>query len=58
MENIEKVYEALKKAGQPLKAGDLADQTGIDKKEVSKLIKKLMEDGKVHSPKFCFYSPK
>ena len=28
---------------------------GIDKKEVSKLIKQLINEAKVHSPKFCYY---
>ena len=55
MENQEVVLNTLKKSADPLKAGDIAEITGIDKKEVSKLIKQLVNDGKAHSPKFCYY---
>lgn len=37
----EVVFEALKKAGKPLRPGDIAKMTGIDSKEVSKVIKEL-----------------
>ncbi|MCP4459494.1 MAG: winged helix-turn-helix domain-containing protein, partial [Cytophagales bacterium] len=40
------------------KAGEVAEQIGIDKKLVSKAIKELVADGKVHSPKFCYYAVK
>ena len=51
-----KVIEAFKKAGKPLRPGDIAKLTGIDSKEVSEVIKKLKKEGKVISPKRCFYS--
>lgn len=41
-----------------MKAGEVAEQTGIDKKEVDKVIKKLVTEGKVISPKRCFYQAK
>ena len=52
-----KVLDAMKKAGKPLRPGDIAKLTGIDKDEVSKLIKELREEGKVFSPKRCYYAP-
>ncbi|MDK2954175.1 MAG: hypothetical protein PWQ27_1558 [Kosmotoga sp.] len=52
------VLEALKKAGKPLRPGDIAKMTGIDSKEVSKVIKELKNEGKVESPKRCYYAPK
>ena len=52
------VLETMKKAGKPMRPGDIAKITGIDSKEVSKIIKELKEEGKVFSPKRCFYSPK
>jgi DNA-binding Lrp family transcriptional regulator len=55
-EKEKKVLEAFKKAGKPLRPGDVAEMTGIDKKEVSKIIKKLKEEGKITSPKRCFYA--
>ena len=30
--------------------------TGIEKKEVEKIIKKLVKEGKVESPKRCYYA--
>jgi DNA-binding MarR family transcriptional regulator len=47
----------MKKAGKPLRPGDVAELTGLDKDEVSKAINALKKDGKVVSPKRCFWSP-
>ncbi len=58
MENQEVVLAVLKKSSNPLKAGEIAEITGIDKKEVSKVIKQLVNEGKVYSPKFCYYDVK
>jgi Mn-dependent DtxR family transcriptional regulator len=58
MSNTEqKVLSAMKKAGKPVRPGDVAKETGIDSKEVSKVIKELKNKGKVHSPKRCFWAP-
>ena len=51
------VLEAMKKAGKPVRPGDVAKATGIDSKEVSKIISDLKKKGKVSSPKRCFYAP-
>ncbi len=48
----EKILKAL--AG-PMKAGEAAAATGLDKAEVEKVIKKLVKEGKVYSPKRCYY---
>lgn len=45
------IIEAMKKANKPVRPGDLAKTTGIDSKEVSKIIKELKKTGKVNSPK-------
>ncbi len=58
MENQEVVLALLKKSSDSLKAGEIAELTGIDKKEVSKVIKQLVNEGKAHSPKFCYYDVK
>ena len=58
METKELVFEALKNSEKPLKAAEIADQTGIDKKEVSKVIKVLVKEEKAFSPKVCFYTAK
>jgi biotin operon repressor len=56
MEDKEKVLEAMKDAGKPVRPGQVAEATGIDKKELSKIIKELKKEGKIFSPKQCFYS--
>jgi predicted transcriptional regulator len=57
MDNEKIVMDALTKAGEPMKATGIAEATGLDKKEVDKVIKKLKKDAKIHSPKNCFYAP-
>ena len=55
MEN--KALEVLVNAGKPLRPGDIAKELGVDSKEVSKAIAKLKKEGKVTSPKRCYYAP-
>lgn len=58
MEEKEKVVmEAMKKAGKPLRPGDIAKMTGLESKEVSKIIAELKKKGKVIVPKRCYYAP-
>ncbi len=54
----EKVLKALQTSGEPMKSGDIAKLLNIDSKEVSKAIKKLKAEGKIESPKRCFYQVK
>ncbi|MCK9412443.1 MAG: transcriptional regulator [Prolixibacteraceae bacterium] len=56
MESKEAIIKAMEKAGKPMKGGEIADASGVDKKEVDKLIKKLVAEGKVDSPMRCFYA--
>jgi Mn-dependent DtxR family transcriptional regulator len=53
----QKVLEAIQGAGKPVRPGDVAQATGIDKDSVSKAIKALKTSGKIVSPKNCFYAP-
>ena len=39
------------------KAGDVAKMTGLESKEISKIISNLKKQGKILSPKRCFYAP-
>ena len=57
MTDQETVLDTFKKAGKPLKAGEVATATGIDKAVVSKAIKALKAAGELTSPKVCFYEP-
>ncbi|MDH5794730.1 MAG: MarR family transcriptional regulator [Candidatus Bathyarchaeota archaeon] len=52
-----KVLEAMKKAGKPVRPGDVAEMSGLPKDEVSKIINSLKKQGKITSPKRCFYAP-
>ncbi|MEW5724202.1 MAG: winged helix-turn-helix transcriptional regulator [Thermodesulfobacteriota bacterium] len=52
-----KVLTAMKKAGKPVRPGDLAQQLGLDSKEVSKIIQELKKEGAVTSPKRCYWQP-
>lgn len=54
----EKVLAALAAAGQPMKAGEIATAAAIDKTAVDKAIKNLVKEGKVDSPKRCYYGLK
>ncbi|RMG27549.1 MAG: transcriptional regulator [Methanobacteriota archaeon] len=56
-EKAKQVLDAMMKAGKPVRPGDVAEMTGIDKKEVSKIIQQLKKEGKVISPKRCFWAP-
>ncbi len=56
MEPKEKVLDTLKKADNPLKSGEIADMSGMDKKEVDKAIKVLKTEGLMESPKRCYYT--
>jgi len=57
MDEKESVYQAFVKAGKPLKAGEVTEATGIEKDQVSKIIKDLKKDGRLISPKNCYYAP-
>jgi DNA-binding IclR family transcriptional regulator len=54
----EKVLQTLQAAGKPLKAGEIADASGLDRKEVDKAMKVLKTEGRIESPKVCFWQPK
>jgi hypothetical protein len=55
--SAEKVMEVMKAAGKALKAGEIAEAAGLDKKEVDKAMKELKAQGKITSPKMCFWEP-
>ncbi len=56
--STEKVLAAMQSAGKPMKAGEIAEAAGIDKKEVDKAMKVLKAEDKIVSPKRCFWEPK
>ncbi|RKD26917.1 hypothetical protein SAMN02745883_01985 [Caminicella sporogenes DSM 14501] len=58
MEKKELVLKTFKEAGKPLKTGEVAEMSGLDKNEVSKIIKELKSEEKIYSPKRCYYEIK
>jgi transcription initiation factor TFIIIB Brf1 subunit/transcription initiation factor TFIIB len=56
MESKDAILKAMELSGKPMKGGEIAEASGVEKKEVDKLIKKLMAEGKVDSPIRCFYA--
>jgi len=52
------ILSAMAKAKKPLKAGEVAELTGIPKDEVAKIIAGLKKQGRVESPKACYYQLK
>ena len=57
MSDKEKVLDAMKQEGKPVRPGDLAKKLGMESKDVSKLIQELKKEGAVMSPKRCFWAP-
>jgi len=58
MDKKEQILNTFNKTGKPMRPGEIAEKTGINSKEVSKLIKELKSDDKVYSPKRCYYDIK
>lgn len=58
MDIKDNVYAVMKKAGKPLRAGEVAEMAGIDKKDVEKAIKQLAKEEKVYSPIRCCWQAK
>jgi hypothetical protein len=51
-----KVLAAMKKAGKPVRPGEVAKMVGAESKEISKIISGLKKKGKVMSPKRCYWA--
>ena len=56
-DNKQVVLAAMKAAGKPLKAGEIVELCGLDKKEVDKIMKVLKKDELIVSPKRCYWEP-
>ncbi len=57
MEAKEQVLDAMRKAGEPLNAGKVAELTGLDRKEVDKAFAELKKEGAIVSPVRCKWEP-
>ena len=57
MNEKEMILEAMKKAGEPLNAGKIAEITGLDRKAVNKAMAAMKKDGSIVSPVRCKWEP-
>lgn len=55
MDNVEKVFSTIKASAEPLNAGKVVELSGLDRKEVDKAMAKLKAEGKIESPKRCYW---
>ena len=55
MEHIDIVVKALKESDEPLKGAEISDITGLNRATVDMVIKQLNKEGKLESPKRCYY---
>lgn len=56
MGTTELIVKTLNESSEPMKAGEIAEATNLDKKEVDKAMKVLKKEGKIVSPKFCYWT--
>ncbi len=56
--NVEKVLEVMSASDKPMKAGEIAAATGLNKKEVDKAMNILKKEGKIVSPVRCAWEVK
>ena len=57
MDNKALILDAMKKAGEPLNAGKVAELTGLDRKDVDKAFSELKKEGAIVSPVRCKWEP-
>ena len=58
MDSYEKVLSYFEKEAKPLRTGEVVEGTGLDKKEVDKVMKQLKKEEKIVSPKRCYWEAK
>ncbi|HPT83376.1 MAG TPA: FaeA/PapI family transcriptional regulator [Limnochordia bacterium] len=55
MDSYQVVLEYFQKVTEPARTGDIVEATGLDKKEVEKAMNQLKKEGKIVSPKRCYW---
>ena len=51
------ILEAMRKAGEPLNAGKIAELTGLDRKAVDQAMAEMKKTGEIVSPVRCKWQP-
>ena len=57
MTEKEQILAAMRKAGEPLNAGKVAELTRLDRKAVDKAFAAMKKDGSIVSPVRCKWEP-
>lgn len=57
MNEKEMILEAMRKAGEPLNAGKVAELTGLDRKIVDNAFAAMKKEGSIVSPIRCKWEP-
>ncbi len=57
MDEKQTVLDAMRKAGEPVAAGKVAELTGLDRKVVDKAFAELKKEGAIVSPVRCKWTP-
>lgn len=57
MSDKELILDVMKKAGEPLNAGKVAELSGLDRKAVDKAFTEMKKDGSIVSPVRCKWEP-
>ena len=53
----EQVLKAMREFGAPVNAGNVAEITGLDRKDVDKAFAELKKEGAIVSPVRCKWEP-
>lgn len=57
MDNKEKILQTMRDKGEPMSAGQIAEASGVDRKEVDKIMTQLKKEETIVSPKRCYWQP-
>ena len=56
MDAVELVFKTLQTTDEPLNAGKIVEATKLERKDVDKAMKILKAEGRIVSPKRCFWT--
>ena len=56
MEAVELVFKTLQTSEKPLSAGEIVKVAKLERSEVDKVMKALKAEGRIVSPKRCFWT--
>ena len=55
MDTTDLIMKTLTASAVPMKAGEIAEAANLDKKEVDKAMKVLKSEGRIASPRRCYW---